>query len=224
MTPTQPLKTTAIHLKKNSGALRVWHWGNTLILSGSLITVLINSTILKGRSNTTYVIDRLQQSGAVVTKVQAESVAYGLEDRLWDVHIYFGYFLIAFLLFRIILEMFQPKGQRLISKLKMLYKEYSNSKINKSLAGNSLPVKALYLVFYLLLLVMCSTGICLVWYESLGITEQVRHSIKEIHGFCMYPILAFILVHLAGVFLAERKGSPGIVSDMINGGKESKND
>jgi Ni,Fe-hydrogenase I cytochrome b subunit len=35
----------------------------------------------------------------------------------------------------------------------------------------------------------------------------------------MYLILAFIVVHLAGVFLAEiRKDSKGIVSDMINGG------
>jgi cytochrome b len=36
----------------------------------------------------------------------------------------------------------------------------------------------------------------------------------------MYLILAFIVVHLAGVFLAERKDSKGIVSDMINGGGE----
>jgi cytochrome b len=34
----------------------------------------------------------------------------------------------------------------------------------------------------------------------------------------MYLILAFIVVHLAGVFLAERKNGKGIVSDMINGG------
>jgi len=33
--------------------------------------------------------------------------------------------------------------------------------------------------------------------------------------------LAFIIVHLAGVFLAERKNSRGIVSDMINGGTDN---
>jgi hypothetical protein len=27
-------------------------------------------------------------------------------------------------------------------------------------------------------------------------------------------------VHIAGVFLAERKDSPGIVSDMVNGGRQ----
>lgn len=43
--------------------------------------------------------------------------------------------------------------------------------------------------------------------------------IKSFHGFCMYLILIFIVVHIAGVLLAERKESKGIVSDMINGGK-----
>jgi Ni,Fe-hydrogenase I cytochrome b subunit len=37
----------------------------------------------------------------------------------------------------------------------------------------------------------------------------------------MYLIIAFIVVHLAGVFLAERKTDNGIVSDMINGGGDS---
>jgi cytochrome b len=36
----------------------------------------------------------------------------------------------------------------------------------------------------------------------------------------MYLIIAFILVHLAGVFLAERKDEKGLVSDMINGGND----
>ncbi|MGN8068828.1 hypothetical protein [Mucilaginibacter sp. 22184] len=46
----------------------------------------------------------------------------------------------------------------------------------------------------------------------------MRHSVKEVHGFCMYLILAFIFVHLVGVFLAEHKSNKGIISDMINGG------
>jgi Ni/Fe-hydrogenase 1 B-type cytochrome subunit len=37
----------------------------------------------------------------------------------------------------------------------------------------------------------------------------------------MYLFLVFIVVHLVGVFLAERKNSQGIVSDMINGGTDN---
>ena len=46
----------------------------------------------------------------------------------------------------------------------------------------------------------------------------MRHDVKEVHGFIMYLIIAFIVVHIAGVLLAERKNSKGITSDMINGG------
>jgi len=65
---------------------------------------------------------------------------------------------------------------------------------------------------------MAVTGLCLAFEDDFAALKKI-HAIKEIHGFCMYLIIAFIVVHLAGVFLAERKDSPGIVSDMINGGK-----
>jgi cytochrome b len=45
------------------------------------------------------------------------------------------------------------------------------------------------------------------------------HFIKEIHGFTMYLIIGFIIVHIAGVVTGERKYHKGIVSDMINGGQ-----
>ncbi len=64
---------------------------------------------------------------------------------------------------------------------------------------------------------MVVTGLSLA-FEDVAFLKPMRHTVKDVHGFCMYLILAFIVVHLAGVFLAERKRSKGIVSDMINGG------
>jgi cytochrome b len=67
---------------------------------------------------------------------------------------------------------------------------------------------------------MVVTGLFLAFEDALVAYKSIRHSVKEVHGFCMYLVLAFIIVHLAGVFLAERKEeSSGLVSDMINGGK-----
>lgn len=45
------------------------------------------------------------------------------------------------------------------------------------------------------------------------------HFIKEIHWFTMYLVIGFILVHIAGVLIGERKRHKGIVPDMINGGQ-----
>ena len=75
------------------------------------------------------------------------------------------------------------------------------------------------IIFYVLLLVIVATGLLLAFDDELGLSKATSHSVKEVHGFCMYPVLAFIAIHLVGVWMAERKADgKGIVSDMINGG------
>jgi Ni/Fe-hydrogenase 1 B-type cytochrome subunit len=67
---------------------------------------------------------------------------------------------------------------------------------------------------------MALTGLCLAFEDDVPLLKSI-HAFRQIHAFTMYLILAFIVVHIAGVLLAERKDSGGIVSDMINGGKQS---
>jgi cytochrome b len=66
---------------------------------------------------------------------------------------------------------------------------------------------------------MAITGLCLNFEDDVPALKDM-HFIREIHEFTMYLILGFIIVHLAGVYLAEHKEGKGIVSDMINGGRE----
>lgn len=206
-------------VKRHSLAVRLWHWLNLLVITGSLLTVLLNSTLFDVRDNTNYVQQQLQESGASVTAEQAKNVAHGLEDKVWDIHIYFGYALAALLLFRLIAEFFQPGQQQLKYRLKNAYQTYRKHSRQSTLALHDLTVKSLYLIFYLLLAIMSLTGLAMAFQDKLGIDKATNHSIKEFHGFCMYLILAFIVVHLIGVVLAERKENKGIVSDMINGGE-----
>jgi cytochrome b len=63
---------------------------------------------------------------------------------------------------------------------------------------------------------MAVTGLCMAFEDDVPALKI--HALREIHSFCMYLIIAFIIIHIAGVFLAETKDSRGIVSDMINGG------
>lgn len=187
-------------MKKNSSSIRFWHWANMLVICGSLITVLLNSTILDVRENGAFIKSELQKSGASVTDEQARAAAHGLEDNVWGIHIYFGYALAGLLFFRFISELFQRPDQKFFKKLKIAYKNY------------------LYGFFYLILILMVLTGLTLAFQQNLGISRSLGHTIKEVHGFIMYLVLGFIIVHIAGVYLAERKDQKGIVSDMINGG------
>lgn len=203
--------------RKYAFSTRFWHWVNFIIISGSLLTVLINSTLFD-RSQRSFVRGELMNAGASVSDQQAGAVTHGLEDQVWGVHIYFGYALATFFLFRLIAEFFIPPAEKLFPKLKKAYQAYFILKKEREAAKHELVVKGLYIIFYLLLLIMIATGLLLAFEDYTGIPQNINHSIKEFHGFCMYLILGFIVLHLAGVFLAERKEGKGIVSDMINGG------
>ena len=223
MTAIEPVRKTSLsanQVKKYSSSLRLWHWANAIVISGSLITVLINSTITKGRPTATLIKNELQKAGAQVTADQARAASHALNDSVWDIHVYFGYVLAALLLFRLVMEYFQLADQKFIRSAKTIYTQFKTTKAKREQARNDLVIKLIYAVFYLLLIIMVVTGLFLAFEDALVAYKSIRHSVKQVHGFCMYLILAFIVVHLAGVFLAERKEeSAGLVSDMISGGK-----
>jgi Ni/Fe-hydrogenase 1 B-type cytochrome subunit len=207
-------------IKRNSRNIRLWHWLNAIIISGSLITVLINSTVLDGRKNAGYVKTEVQKSGLSLNDLQARSAVHALQDKVWSVHIIFGYLLGALLAYRIISEFLQRDDQKFAKKLKAAYKASTALSASKNLVVHERFVKSIYAIFYLLVCVMVITGLSLAFKENLHLSRSISGTIKDIHGFCMYPIIAFIIIHIAGVLLAESKDEKGIVSDMIHGGSD----
>ncbi len=207
-------------IKKNSAALRFWHWANFIVITGSLLTVLLNRTITGGHSTRPFFKETLEKSGAKATEDQIKQLAHDFSDRIWDIHTYFGYFLAGLFLFRILLEFFQLADQKLIRKIKSAYANFKTVKEQRQAALHSLTVNLIYIGFYILLLIMVLTGLFLAFEDAMEPYKAIRHDVKEVHGFVMYLILAFTAAHLIGVFLAEhRKDGKGIVSDMINGGE-----
>ncbi|MGY3051836.1 Ni/Fe-hydrogenase 1 B-type cytochrome subunit [Pedobacter sp. UYEF25] len=202
--------------KKYDLKIRVWHWLTALVVTGSLLTVLINSTLLD-RSQTPAVQKELQNAGVQLSAEQARAATHGLEDQVWGIHIYFGYALAALFVFRLITEAFLPKEQKFIVKAKEAYRRYRDSPLVN--LRHNFFVKVIYAIFYLLLLIMVCTGLSLAFQDELGISRQIGHTIKEVHGFCMYLVLGYVVIHIVGVLLAENQDSKGIVSDMINGGR-----
>ena len=203
-----------------SSSLRFWHWANAIVITGSLLTVLINSTLLKGWTLATFISGELKKSGVTVTDDVARSVSHGLRDRVWDFHVYFGYGIIALLLFRLVTEFAGLTDKKLSRKSADYYRQYKSGQ-NKLIARGELFVKSLYAIFYLILIIMAITGLCLVFEDDVPALHKM-HFIREIHEFSMYLVLGFLFLHIAGVYLAERKDKPGIVSDMINGGSKKQ--
>ncbi len=220
LTPTKKDIDRPGKKKRYSSSLRLWHWLSAIAITGSLLTVLVNSTILKAGGSVPLVQSSLAKTGTTISTDQARAVVHDLRDRVWDWHTYIGFGVSALLLFRLILEFFQLSDQKLIRKIKTAYHQYYVIKNKRETSRHEFWVKTLYAIFYLLLLVTVITGLDLAFEDDVPFLRKF-HFMKEVHSFNMYLILIFIFVHLAGVFLAERrKEDKGIVSGMINGGEE----
>jgi Ni/Fe-hydrogenase 1 B-type cytochrome subunit len=138
--------------KRYSLPLRLWHWINLIVISGSLITVLINSTITDDRETAQLIQSESAKAGGNLNSDQAKSVAHALSDSVWAIHIYFGYALAALLLFRLILEFFQLADQKFMGKIKSAYHHFATIKKQREAARHELTVKLIYGVFYILLI------------------------------------------------------------------------
>lgn len=204
--------------KKYSAGLRFWHWGNALMITGSLVTVLINSTILKPWTNAALIAGELKDKGVAITEDQARPAAFALSDKIWAVHTYLGYTLVALFLFRLAIELLGLADKTMIRRMRDMARGLMPAKEAKLDRQHEKLVKTLYTLFYMMLGVMAITGMTLAM-ENFIKGFRPPHFIRDIHEFTMYLIIGFIIIHLAGVYLGERRRHKGIVSDMINGGE-----
>ena len=210
---------TSIFIQSHSASLRIWHWLTFLFITGSVITVLLVSTLFSQRDNIKLVQDQLQSKGVTVTEDQAFSVTREYEDKLWGVHKLIGYGLAFLFLGRIVIEFTQPKEERIQNRLKQAKGLRAKNDANKADYTHYLRVKMSYSIFFLLLLCMVLTGLGMAFGRDLGFTRQVFGGLKNIHAFIQYLMYAFIVIHLAGVIIAENGKIKGLVSGMINGNR-----
>ena len=112
--------TTSAFNQPHSIAIRIWHWTFFVCIAATLVTVLLASTFFRTRNTISMVQQQLQQKGVVVNQDQARAVARGVyTDKLWDIHRVIGYVLSALLLSRLVIELAQPREEKLITRLKI---------------------------------------------------------------------------------------------------------
>ena len=215
---TMEIMEKSIFLQKHSASIRIWHWLTFIIISFLIITVLFNSTMFDTRSNTAMVKNVLNGKNIVVSDDQARAVAHEYGDKLWNLHKYLGFALTFLFLSRIVIEITLSEEEKMSVKIKNALLMYRQN-IRRSESKHFLIVKYSYTLFYLLIIVMATTGLLLAFEFELGIPRQTNHLIKEVHGFCQYLMYAFISVHLYGAINADMKDSKGIISGMVNGGE-----
>ncbi|MBY0425814.1 MAG: cytochrome b/b6 domain-containing protein [Cytophagales bacterium] len=202
-------------------SIRVWHWLNTVLIFLLLGTVLVGYFFLKGKTNAPIIQASLAKSGTVIDVASAKSVAKTLSKPIWQWHKYLGFSLSALLIIRLGFELFTKNENMLFSKLIGWKTIFSSTSSLSNSEKHFIWVKFIYVVFYLCLSLIMSTGLLLAFDDDLGIEKELKTFFKEVHYYTMYYIIAFIVIHLIGVFRSELTHDRGIVSGMIHGNKPS---
>ncbi len=194
-------------MKKWRLDFRIWHWILATVVLGLLGTVFLRKTFLSWRANAELLTEKLSEINLEVTAKQAEVLAKAIRDPMWEWHILLGYALAALVIWRIILFFTQSGKQN--------YQNLKEETFHKKM------VKLGYLGIYGILLFMAGSGLVIHFYDSLSLTKETAHDIKEIHELVYNAVLIFVPLHIIGVFVAENQGEKGILSDMVNGGEKS---
>jgi len=192
-------------MKKWRLDFRLWHWIHAFVILSLMGTVFLRKTFLSWRTNSELLTQKLSEIDLSVTEAQAKVLAKAIRAPMWEWHILLGYALAALVVWRILLFFTQSGKQN--------YQNFSSKTLHKKLVTLS------YIAIYILILFMSISGLTIHFYETLGLSKELAHDIKEVHEFVFfYGVLIFVPLHIVGVVIAESSDEKGIISDMVHGG------
>lgn len=177
---------------------RIMHWLLAILMFLLLVTIFLRLTWLEKFSVAEIINTYAADQQINITQDQAVTLAKKIRKPMWQWHIWLGYAITAVYVLRMLLPLFgrmrfaSPKQAGLDGKTRFQY--------------------WVYLVFYVLLGASLSTGLLIefgpdAWHETL----------EELHVLSIYYFVAYMLLHIGGVLLAEFTSLPGLISRVISG-------
>ena len=201
-----------------SAPLRVWHWGNALLVAGQLITILFIKVIVKPKALVPEFQAAAQRAGGTLTKAQGMNIARLMSERLWDWHIAIGLALASFWAYWLVMQLTAPVERRFTARLVAAARYYRLAPpAAHAEARHTLLAKLTYAAFYLFISVIVVTGLALTWADDVAWLHGIEHPVKTVHNVTMYLIIAFVTVHIVGVVWTELTKDHGLISRMVSG-------
>lgn len=139
-----------------------------------------------------------QDAPGIMTKEQTMAIANDILNPMWQWHEYAAYIIVFFFLMRIAYMLL--KGTRFPNPF------IGKQSIKERLQGMT------YILFYLFVAIAAITGFYLKWGDG-----DLKEPMETVHKLAIYWFPIFILVHIAGIVIAELTGKKGITSKMIGG-------
>jgi cytochrome b561 len=190
--------------KRNYSTIyRIMHWSIAICLLLILLTIFLRSTWLSRDHIAAIIKGYLATTDQSLSEEHIMAIARKIRKPMWDWHIYLGYTMVGLYSIRMLLP--------LIGEMKFS---------NPFTKGLSLKIKIQYWsywIFYFCVAISLSTGLLM----EFG-PKSINELMEEIHVLSIYYLLAYIVLHLGGVFWAEFTDQKGIVSDIVSGNKNAK--
>lgn len=179
---------------------RVFHWTIAISFFLLLITIFLRLTWMNKNSVAGIIGNYLNETGQTLTQEQLITLAKQIREPMWKWHTFIGYFLTAIFSLRFLLPLFG------IMKFQNPFLKKLNLKERFQ--------KWVYLAFYLGVTVSLTTGLLM----EFG-PRTLKDALEGLHVLSLYYLIPFIVIHLAGVFMAEISEQKGIVSRLLGGVK-----
>lgn len=174
---------------------RLLHWIMVIVMPVLFITGFLRMYWM----NKNNMIAKIESKTALLSKEQMSDIAKSIRAPMWQWHELFAHVMIFAFLARIAYMLI--KGIRFPNPFK------SVQPLKERFQGFT------YVYFYSFVFVSAITGVCI----EKGFFPLWKHTIESVHKWGIYWFPIFILLHLAGILIAEHSNKKGISSKMIGG-------
>lgn len=189
-----------MNINRFSRANRLIHWAIALVISFIMLTVFLRMGWMHKEHFGLILQTSLAKLNIIITPEQATNIGKDLRRPMWNYHIWAGYVMIGLYVLRMIITYVQGINYKNPLDKKTTTKEKFKSWI--------------YIVFYILLAITLITGFFIV-----NGPKDWKETLEFIHVQSLYYVVIFIIVHIAGVLIADKNDEPGLISKMISGDK-----
>ncbi|CAM3755420.1 cytochrome b/b6 domain-containing protein [Flavobacterium gelidilacus] len=186
---------------KYSKIYRIIHWTIAFSLLLLLITIFLRLTWMNKNNIAAIIQNYLSGTDQVLSQDQLIVLAKKIRQPMWNWHIYIGYVLTGLFSLRFILPLFG-------------HMKFQNPLV-KNLSIKEKFQKWTYIIFYLCVVISLVTGLII----EFG-SKELKKPMEEIHVLSIYYLVGFIIIHVAGVFVAEFTNQKGIISRIVSGSKK----
>lgn len=179
------------------------HWSIAICMLLLMVTVFLRLTWLNKYNVSEILLQYTQSHALELSEEESIQLAKKIRQPMWEWHIYLGYVLSGLYIIRFILSV---TGY-------MKFPNPLKTELSKWQKGQLWT----YVIFYICMGISLITGLII----KFG-PKEWKSQTESIHELSLYYVIAYIVIHMTGIFSAEFSDQKGIISGIISGNPKSK--